>query len=84
MNSPNKNWQKIVSNARACLVSGRVYRYIDPEKKTGIIFNIFAFGYGHGLMNEWYAASEVVDGGRKGWRILFFVLKFRQSRKGWF
>ena len=40
MNSPNKNWQKIVSNARACLSSERVYCYTDPEKKTGIVFNI--------------------------------------------
>ncbi|KAL1541528.1 calmodulin-binding protein 60 C-like isoform X1 [Salvia divinorum] len=177
VNSPKKNWQKIVSNARACLSCERVYCYIDPEKKTGIIFNILgdmlrlipdqtsvlqsekekadadkllasafqnwgqvkafddqnslqqhlaglspyididrggssssihldtsfhsfdptmsflgdqtffagvdefmhdAFGYRHGLMNEWNAASDVVDGGRKGWKILFFVLKFRK------
>lgn len=31
-----------------------------------------AFGYG------WNAASEVVDGGRKGWKILFIVLKFKK------
>ncbi|XP_042012573.1 calmodulin-binding protein 60 A-like isoform X1 [Salvia splendens] len=168
VNSPNENWQKIVSNARACLSSERLYCYIDPEKKTGIVFNILGhmlrllpdqtsaqeeadadkllasacqnwgqvkafddqnslqqhlaglipyiggssssihldtschsfdpvmsflgeaffagadefmrdtFGYEHGLMNGWNAASEVVDGERKGWKILLIVLKFRK------
>ncbi|XP_047982511.1 calmodulin-binding protein 60 C-like isoform X1 [Salvia hispanica] len=172
VNSPNKNWQKIISNARACLTE-RVYCYIDPEKKKGIVFNILGdilrlfpdqtsalqserekadadkllasacqnwglvkafndqsslqqhlaglspyiggssghihletsyhsfdpmmsfpgyqdffadvdeymyetFGYGDGLMNEWNAASEVVEGGRKGWKVLLIVLKFRK------
>ncbi|XP_047982525.1 calmodulin-binding protein 60 E-like isoform X2 [Salvia hispanica] len=36
------------------------------------------FGYGDGLMNEWNAASEVVEGGRKGWKVLLIVLKFRK------
>ncbi|XP_042012574.1 calmodulin-binding protein 60 A-like isoform X2 [Salvia splendens] len=36
------------------------------------------FGYEHGLMNGWNAASEVVDGERKGWKILLIVLKFRK------
>ncbi|XP_042043566.1 calmodulin-binding protein 60 B-like [Salvia splendens] len=35
-----KKWKAIVNNAQACLVSERVYCYIDPKQKTGVAFNI--------------------------------------------
>ncbi|KAL1566225.1 calmodulin-binding protein 60 A-like isoform X1 [Salvia divinorum] len=35
-----KKWKAIVNNARACLSSERVYCYIDPKQKTGVVFNI--------------------------------------------
>ncbi|XP_047968223.1 calmodulin-binding protein 60 C-like isoform X2 [Salvia hispanica] len=35
-----KKWKAIVNNAQACLSSERVYCYIDPKQKTGVVFNI--------------------------------------------
>ncbi|XP_057806291.1 calmodulin-binding protein 60 C-like [Salvia miltiorrhiza] len=37
---PAKKWEAIVKNAKACLSSERMYCYIDPKQKTGVVFNI--------------------------------------------
>ncbi|XP_041998822.1 calmodulin-binding protein 60 B-like [Salvia splendens] len=56
-----KKWKAIVNNAQACLVSERVYCYIDPKQKTGVVFNILGGVQGLCSGSHYYSQTSTLS-----------------------